>query len=89
MKALNKRITAAYSGSSEDEMARFRRSVRKRALLQCGPSRCIAEFIRDLAADKASHKDMQLRAGRAATNFRRSNADRFADLYLAPQETNS
>ena len=76
-------IPALYISAPESELARY--------CEQYGHARCFsgdqldnaARFIREVAADRAEHEAMQLRAERAAANFRRDNADRFVDGYLA------
>ena len=80
-------IPALYIAAPDSGLARY--------CERYGHARCFsadqlgdaASFIRDLAEDKALHQAMQQRAEQAATYFRRSNADRFVDGYLAPRET--
>jgi len=77
-------IPALYIASKDSELARY--------CERYGHARCFsaerlddaASFVRQLASDTGLYQDMQQRAEAAATNFRRGNADRFVDAYLAP-----
>ena len=80
-------IPGLYIAGSDSELARYAREY--------GHARCfaaedldgIAQFIRELATDEELHRTMQARAEAASKHFRRSNADRFVESYLAPMET--
>jgi glycosyltransferase involved in cell wall biosynthesis len=77
-------IPALYIASQDSELARYCEHY--------GHARCfstdnldgIVNFLREMTEDKASHEEMQKRAELAALDFRRGNADRLVDLYLAP-----
>ena len=79
-------IPALYIAAADSELARYTERF--------GHARCftadeldeIVRFISCLADDKTLQESMQANAARASTNFRRSNADRFVDSYLAPAE---
>jgi hypothetical protein len=78
-------IPALYIAAPDSELARY--------CEQYGHARCfgaeelneIADFVRSLATNKILQEDMRKRAEHAATNFRRGNADRFVDMYLAAE----
>jgi glycosyltransferase involved in cell wall biosynthesis len=80
-------IPGLYIAGSDSELARYAREY--------GHARCfaaedldgIAQFIRELATDEELHRTMQARAEDASKHFRRGNADRFVESYLAPMET--
>jgi len=79
-------IPALYIAGSDSELARYAREYGHARCFSAGDLDGIMEFIRTLASDVDRHQAMQRRAEQAARDFRRSNADRFVESYLASQE---
>ena len=77
-------IPALYIAASDSELAHYCERYGHARFFSTDQLDEAAGFIRDLAADRALHEDMEKRSEQAATNFRRINADRFVDGYLAP-----
>lgn len=77
-------IPALYISAPDSELAQYCKRFGHAGCFRTDQLDDAAGFIRDLAADKAQHEAMQQCAEQAATNFRRTNADRFVDAYLAP-----
>lgn len=80
-------IPALYIAGSDSELARYAREYGHARCFPAGDLDGIVEFIRTLASDVDRHREMQRRAEQAAGDFRRSNADRFVESYLASLET--
>ena len=76
-------IPALYIAAQESELARYCERYGHARCFSADQLDDVAGFIRDLARDPAQHAAMQENAEQAATHFRRSNADRFVDKYLA------
>ncbi len=79
-------IPALYIAGSDSELARYARKYGHAGCFPAGDLDGIMEFIHTLASDVDRHQAMQRRAEQAARDFRRSNADRFVESYLASQE---
>lgn len=79
-------IPALYIAAPDSELALYCEEYGHAGCFNADHLDAIADFIRDLVVDEALHKDMQLRAERASTKFRRSNADRFVELYVSSSE---
>ena len=77
-------IPALYIAAPDSELARYSEVYGNARCFSAERLDDVAEFIRGLAADKTQYEDMQLRAEKAASDFRRSNADRFVQGYLEP-----
>jgi hypothetical protein len=80
-------VPALYIAATDSELARYARDYEHAKCFRAEQLGDIAEFIFDLAASDDKHCEMRERAANAATNFRRSNADRFVESYLAAQAT--
>jgi len=81
-------IPALYIAGADSELARYAREYGHARCFPAGDLGGIVKFIRELASDVDRHTEMQRRAEQAAGDFRRSNADRFVESYLAARETN-
>jgi glycosyltransferase involved in cell wall biosynthesis len=79
-------IPALYIAAVDSELARYARDYGHARCFRADQLSEIADFICHLAGNEDQYREMQERAWKAASNFRRSNADRFADSYLAAQE---
>jgi glycosyltransferase involved in cell wall biosynthesis len=79
-------IPALYVAAMDSELARYAKDYEHARCFGAGQLGEIAEFIFNLASNDVQHREMQQRAGMAASNFRRSNADRFVESYLAPMD---
>ena len=77
-------IPALYIAALDSELARYCEKYEHARCFSANQLDDVAEFIRSLAADQAQYEHMQLSAERAASDFRRSNADRFVQGYLEP-----
>ena len=78
-------IPSLYIAAADSELAQYAGSYNHARCFSAGEVDEIAEFIRLLARDQGKQQEMQLCAEQAATNFKRSNADRFVDSYIADQ----
>ena len=80
-------IPGLYIAGSESELARYAREYSHARCFAAEDLDGIAQFIRELATDEEFHRTLQARAENASKHFRRGNADRFVESYLAPMET--
>ncbi len=80
-------IPGLYMAGSDSELARYAREYGHACCFAAEDLEGIAQFIRELAMDEELHRAMQARAEAASCDFRRGNADRFVECYLAPMES--
>lgn len=80
-------IPGLYIAGSESELARYAREYGHARCFDAEDLDGVAQFIVELATDEELHRTMQARAEDASKHFRRGNADRFVERYLAPMET--
>jgi len=76
-------IPALYIAAAESELARYCERYGHARCFNADQLDDVAGFIRDLATQPSQHAEMQRNAEQAALHFRRGNADRFVDDYLA------
>ena len=79
-------IPGLYIAGPDSELARYAREFEHARCFDADDLDGIAAFIRELASNDELHRAMQARAEDASKHFRRSNADRFVESYLAPME---
>lgn len=81
-------IPGLYIAGGDSELARYAKKYGHARCFSSANLEEIADFIRGLAKDQELHELMQARAESAACDFRRTNADRFVEHYLAPMRAN-
>ena len=77
-------IPALYIAAPDSELALYCDKYGHARCFTANQQDDVAKYIRNLAADQAKFENMQLRAEKAAKDFRRSNADRFVQAYIGP-----
>lgn len=79
-------IPCLYIAAEDSELARYARHYGHARCFRASETDDIADFVRSLAASEDQHRHMRDLALSAATDFRRSNADRFVDSYFEASE---
>ena len=78
-------IPSLYIAAPGSELARYASDYEHARCFSASELDDIASFIRKISFDKGMQEEMRRQAEKAATNFRRGNADLFVDSYLASQ----
>jgi len=78
-------IPSLYVAAEDSQLSRYAEQFGHARCFAPSQLREIAQFIEQVRADKALEQKMSEAAMQAAQSFSRSNADRFAELYLAPE----
>lgn len=79
-------IPGLYIAGVDSELARYAREYEHAGCFAAKDIDGIAEFICELANNELLYRAMQIHAENASKHFRRGNADRFVDSYLAPKK---
>ena len=82
-------IPGLYIAGADSELARYAQEYGNACCFAAKDVDGIAAFISQLANNEILHKTLQVRAEIASKYFRRGNASRFVESYLAPEKTES
>ena len=80
-------IPSLYVGGPDSQLARYADEFGHARCFRSDQVGEIAYWIEELASNPDELKEMAQRAERAARNFKRDNADRFAELYFLPKQS--